>query len=252
MTSPQDQVCRLCCRPAVLVESHIVPEFLHTPVYDTDHTAVFFDMEAGRQGTRRKGFWEKLLCLECEGRLARWEGYFAEMWFNRDVRPKPDIPGNQLLRITGLDYKQFKLFHLSILWRAGVSTLRPFAGIRLGTHEERLRRMLLNDQPGPAHVYGLTGVAMREDDGWYKDDLLQIPRPGKYKGHHFCSALFGGVFWLYVISSHTHGWPVPSTLSEEGTLLLAAQHWTANPSVLEAAEGLRRIGPNPPSGPTHR
>jgi hypothetical protein len=250
--SSQEQFCRLCHEPRQLVKSHIVPEFLHRPVYDAEHTALFVDLEAGRVGDRKTGLWEKLLCRQCEGRIGKLESYFAEAWFTRGLRPRPVVrPRGPLLRVTGLDYTQFKLFHLSIIWRAGVSTLGAFAGFRLGSHEERLRRMLLDGDPGPADRYGMSAVALVGDDGGYKDDMLQIPRPGKKEGHHFYSAMFGGVFWLYVISSHRQGWPVPSTLSPDGTLLMAAQKWSENSAVLEAAAGLRRLGDNPPTGPTH-
>jgi hypothetical protein len=102
-------------------------------------------------------------------------------------------PNGPLLRVTGLDYTQFKLFHLSILWRAGVSTLGPFAEFRLGPHQDRIRQLLLAGDPGEAHQYGMSAIAMVGDDGWYKDDMVQIPRPGKRFGHHFYSAMFGGV-----------------------------------------------------------
>jgi hypothetical protein len=209
-------------------------------------------MDAERRGIRRRGFWERLLCLDCERRIGRWESYFADFSFQRGVRPKPVIRGNRLLRVSGLDYRQFKLFHLSILWRSGVSSLGPFKDVRLGGHQERLRTMLLNEDPGPAHTYPLSAIAMCDDDGGYKDDLVQLPRAGKFKGHHCYSALFGGVFWLYRVSSHSQGWPVPSLLSNDGTLLLAAQHWTTHKSVLEAAAGIHRVGRVGRSGPTHQ
>jgi hypothetical protein len=40
--------------------------------------------------------------------------------------------------IRGLDYSTFKLFHLSVLWRASVSSGPDFASVRLGVHEERI------------------------------------------------------------------------------------------------------------------
>jgi hypothetical protein len=252
MGSTAHQICRLCRNPAVLRESHIVPEFLHRPVYDKDHSAIFFDMEAERRAVRRHGLWEWLLCTDCEGRIGKWESYFADVWFARDLRPRL-VPGDgELYRMSGLDYPRFTLFHLSILWRSGVSSLAPFSDVRLGPHEERLRRILLSGDPGPRDVYRLCAIALRDDNNSYKDDMLQLPRAGKYNGHHFYGVVFGGIHWLYTVSSHRNGWPVPSTFSQDGTLVYPSQHWTKSHAVLDAAAGIRRIGSNPRSGPIHR
>jgi hypothetical protein len=159
--------------PSHLLDSHIVPEFLHRPIYDEDHEAIYFD--STRKGIRRRGFWEELLCRECEERIGKLESYFADLWFKQGVRPELVIRGNRPLRVAGLDYTRFKLFHLSILWRASIATLRPFQEIRLGIHEERLRSMLLTGVAGPAELYPLWGVAVRDEDGSYKDDMLQLP-----------------------------------------------------------------------------
>jgi hypothetical protein len=45
--------------------------------------------------------------------------------------PPFSLARNRLLTIRGIDYRKFKLFHLSIIWRAGISSLRPFRGVRL-------------------------------------------------------------------------------------------------------------------------
>ena len=48
-----------------------------------------------------------------------------------------------------VEYEPFKLFHLSVLFRASVSTLPTFADVSLGPHEERLRNLLLARRAGP-------------------------------------------------------------------------------------------------------
>jgi hypothetical protein len=57
--------------------------------------------------------------------------------------------------INGLDYAMFKLFHLSVLWRAGVSTREEFRNVKLGSHEDVIRQMLLRDDPGARQVSSL-------------------------------------------------------------------------------------------------
>ncbi|MGH7655204.1 MAG: hypothetical protein ACREN6_11130 [Gemmatimonadaceae bacterium] len=134
-------LCRLCGEPAILRDSHIVPEFVYRPSYDATHTAVVLDLQADEKAKLQKGFRERMLCDACEGLFSKWEGYFARIWFDRTkgIRPRL-IAADELITVGGIDYAQFKLFHMSIVWRLGVSTRREFDTVRLGTREKALRR----------------------------------------------------------------------------------------------------------------
>ena len=59
--------CPLCGNEGNLCESHVVPEFLFKPAYDTSHRLKFFNR--GSSGSRifQKGFHSKLLCLSWLG-----------------------------------------------------------------------------------------------------------------------------------------------------------------------------------------
>ena len=99
-----------------------------------------------------------MLCQSCETKLSKWETYARGL-----------LTGGTLLQyrregtitwVEGIDYSRFKLFQLSILWRAGVTTREFFSKVTLGPHAERLREMLLAEDPGEkakGRVYGLVG-----------------------------------------------------------------------------------------------
>ena len=152
------QQCKLCLRDATLRKSHIVPEFVYNPVYDSSHRAITLEPKKPRRGYRQNGFWDRLFCDACEKLLGRLESYFADVWFNRPLRPN-SLQG-EVVRISGLDYTKFKLFHLSILWRADTSALEVFKGVSLGRHAEDIRHRILTADPGSADVYPITGFAL--------------------------------------------------------------------------------------------
>jgi len=52
------------------------------------------------------------------------------------------------LIIGKLNYKMFKLWQMSLLWRCGASRRAEFKATRLGPHAEVLRTMLLEERPG--------------------------------------------------------------------------------------------------------
>ena len=110
--------CRLCGREAELRLSHIMPELLYRPSYDEKHRATELIADQGRQRFLQKGHRERLLCDDCEGCVGGYEKYFADAWFRGGLRP--ERPKERIVHVAGLDYRLFKLFHLSVVWRAGV------------------------------------------------------------------------------------------------------------------------------------
>jgi hypothetical protein len=141
-----NSTCHLCGRPRKLCRSHILPEFLYRPLYDEEHR--YFVVTAGTDCHRplQRGLTEKLLCKDCEERLGRYEKYAAEVMSGR-LGHRYQKRGSRII-IKDIDYARFKLFQLSILWRGSVSSLEFFRLVSLGPHEQRLRDMILREDPG--------------------------------------------------------------------------------------------------------
>ena len=222
--------CKLCLKEEILRKSHVVPEFLHRPVYDDYHRLTSFEPKKLRSTYRQSGLWDRLFCDGCEGRLSQLESYFANVWFKKPVRP--DSLEGEMAVIINLDYVKFKLFHLSILWRAHVSDLNEFRELTLGQQAENIRVRILTGDPGPSDVYPISGMALRRTDGSFKDDLMLLPGYSKIENYHLYIMLFGGVFWLCGHSDHCGDCPpVPTNLKNDGTLTLFIQDWMKNSSI---------------------
>src|SRR5690606_22273539 len=99
----------------------------------------------------QKGVREPLLCIDCEEKFSRHEKYVAEVFSGKREVFLSRAGG--LVIAEGIDYTKFKLFALSVLWRAGVSRNNFFRDVELGPHQEKLRYMLLNDHPGESSEY---------------------------------------------------------------------------------------------------
>jgi hypothetical protein len=243
--------CALCDGTGPLRDSHILPEFVYRPSYDETHTAVFFDAHHGHRGKRRKGLTQYLLCSACEGKFSRWETYFANVWFNAAKGQRPStLPGppSQVIQICDLNYAQFKLFHLSVIWRAGVSSLPTFDNVRLGAQEKKLRNRLMESDPGKPTDYPFFAIALREPrTGGFQDQLVKGPDAARVKGHWVYTFIFGDVQWNYYVSSHESDRVVPVYFGLDGLLTLAVQDWTESPFVRDMAANMhkaRRAGPN--------
>lgn len=216
--SNADQECALCQRKAELRDSHIIPEFLYRAIYDEKHRFLIVSTDPNeRPDVEQKGLREQLLGDCCEGLFSRWEDYAKRVLSGEGV---VFSNGTDLLTITGVDYAKFKLFQLSLLWRAGVSRRPEFAAVTLGPHAERLRQMLLAERPGDANEYGCT-ILFPPDP--VAQELFRhaigAPTAGRFQSHHVYRFLVGMLCWMFTVSNHMRELPPGYfSLGEDGTL----------------------------------
>jgi|LGOV01.1.fsa_nt_gb hypothetical protein len=210
--------CRLCQEDKPLRKSHIFPEWLYKPLYDGNHRFFVLSTDANKKrGTRPKGIYEKLLCNECEQRLSKWEGYARDVFYDLPLKVVDD---NRAAVFSGLKYTPFKLFQMSLIWRASITNRHEAHRVDLGPHTERLRKMLFEDRPGEIYEYGsiLMLPALSQE---LMQQFLYPPEslPSRIDGHSAYRAVFGGLFWLFIVSNHSARIPHKEVfLSKDGSL----------------------------------
>jgi hypothetical protein len=194
-------ICALCLQVGVLCDSHILPECVYRPTYLDGGKGVVLRQGNRKVRTRQKGYSESLLCIACEGRIGKYDTYFANVWLNGKVRP-PVVQRQAPILVPGLDVQRFSLFHHSILWRMGVSKRPEFSAVRLGQHAEQLRRMIVAEDPGKSGEYGVLAAAVfdPQDMSW-ADGIVTLPTKGYKDGRTLYGAVFAGCQWIYQVSS---------------------------------------------------
>ena len=193
-------ICALCQKPKELRNSHIIPEFLYESLYDDKHRVhVLSVIPEQTNSIEQKGLRERLLCDDCETKFSRWERY-ASLALKGGVELTFSREGN-IVFVGGLDYPKFRLFQLSIIWRAGVSNLPFFKKVRLGLHAEILRQLLVAGDPGPTDRYGCFMFGIRHNDSAFSQVIMQ---PGKVRlcGQNGYRFMFGGFVWAFLVASH--------------------------------------------------
>jgi len=215
-------ICRLCKEDKTLLKSHIFPEFLYKPIYDENHSFMVISSDSEKRPRHRhKGIYEELLCKSCEGIVGEYENYSAKVLFgndNKEKRVSVKKPFGFIFH--DIDYTKFKLFQISLLWRASISSRPEIPKIDLGPHSEKMRRMLLNRIPGEVYEYGCSILFIpdysKEMVGFiYSPELI----PKKIKGYTWYRAIFSGLLWAYIVSSHSSLLDNPNIfLSKDGEL----------------------------------
>jgi hypothetical protein len=119
-----------------------------------------------------------------------------------------------------VDYATFKLFLMSLLWRAGVSTLETFEEVDLGPHESRLRQMLLAAEPGAPHDYACL-IIIPESIPQFVARAIWPPQAFRFAGLRCFRFIIGGYLWCFVTARHAKSVvPLSSILNTDGDLPL--------------------------------
>ncbi len=215
-------LCALCNKKKSLCKSHIFPEFLYKPLYDKSHKFTGLSTDPNVRNKRlSKGMYEKLLCIECEKIIGKFENY-AKIVLLGGVGGTPISLKNDadFIVCDGIDYSLFKLFQISLIWRAGVSKRSEFSKVTLGPHESRLRKMVIDENPGEPHEYGCIIVAAPSIINII-EELILPPEPLRLNGFRCFRAVLAGMFWFFFTSSHTEKFEFNQLfLSKDGRLLI--------------------------------
>jgi hypothetical protein len=152
-----------------------------------------------------------ILCTDCENKvLGLYESYASKAMYGGRFSRKEKNPvckkyrnseGPDFTRVDNIDYAKFKLFLLSILWRASISSREFFAEVNLGPHEETLRQMILSGNPGNVEDFPVL-VATYAQEKKLPLDVITNPQL-KVDGN-------GDSFYVVLISAFIYSFFLPT------------------------------------------
>lgn len=212
-------LCKLCQKEKKLCLSHVVPESAYGPLYDSKHRILEVTNTQERLRHLQKGLRERILCKDCEQHLNKYDSYFADMWYQKRIVPAK--VENEIIAIDRLDYHRFKLFHISVLWRAGVASRDEFREVELGQHERSLRDLISTDNPGRGDQYAIFAyVLTHPKDNKVIQSLVAQPFAVELNGIDGFRFIFGGCDWHYVLANSLDLNEYPFVFQPNGPLYL--------------------------------
>ena len=217
-------ICKFCAAQRNLCDSHIIPELCYLATYNPLHRTTKFQAEPNKRTRIQKGLRERLLCERCEGRFGKWENAFKQFWYGGQALPQTVVDDSFVVR--GFDYRMFKLFHLSIFWRASVATGQHFDTVTLGAAEEDIRILLDAEDPGPDDHYPIFGQILLNDQRQVAYGLVGKPQRSEFGGRPAYYASYAGVEWTLIVTPDSSPPEVrqllPLTMKRNGEMFLAA------------------------------
>lgn len=163
--------CRLCGELKPLCDkSHIIPNWMYRRIKGSAKAMEKFSLTRldGKLQLPQSGEWEGgILCQTCDGGIiSSYEKYAQAVLYPKGVKQHERI-------YEGVDYTLIKLFFLSILWRASISSRQFFHNVHLDIeHQEKLRAMIHAGIPGQQFEYPVTIMGLD-----INDKLASIAQP---------------------------------------------------------------------------
>lgn len=211
-------ICKLCRVSGRLKRSHVIPRLAVKLIRDKELNNRFYELTSKRSQIVQDCPKEYLLCNKCEQLLGNnYEKYFKEAIHRNKHNTQKTHDGSRLI-IENLDYKKMKLFFLSLLWKASISSVPEFEHVRIGENEELLRQMVLTEAPGKSVDFSVIATVPllnnTNNEGWSTNFIVHSTTPAIY------SILIGGIFYSICATTQNTSFPAGYILNESGRWLM--------------------------------
>jgi len=202
--------CKLCLQEKDLLKrSHIIPNFMYKELFDEKHILVKIDLSTNKDDLVQSGEYEaNILCKDCDNSiLGGLENYANNVLYGGNIKGISMV--NEInkhnvsyTKCSGIDYKKFKLFLLSIIWRSSISSKNFYNFVDLGPYEEIIRKMIIDNDPQRQIDFPCIICSYRHNKGLPYQVVSQPRKFRNNKGKTQYSILIGGILYIFIIAQN--------------------------------------------------
>ncbi len=199
-------ICRYCNQETKLIKSHIVPEKFYLQALDRtqkNDKLIIIDKRKKYTPASPIGLYDLgILCASCDGKLGVFDNA-AQLLFLKDIQryksPDKDL---YVLPLSAFDYQKIKLFIVSVLWRASISTLEAFEAVQLGYKYEKIALDIIKDpSKDDDDTFAFFVLKFKNKPNLRMDGIFVPPMRNKIDGINSYRFVFAGyVFHIKVDS----------------------------------------------------
>ncbi len=199
MPKPKSEgTCALCGTEGKLCNSHILPELFYKKCFDGKGRMLsVYGSAVGSPSIMQSGVNMPLLCAECEVAMSKYETVVAGLM--RRVATHHTL-SYDIIELEGYPSESVRLFALSVLWKCAVSGKPEYKKVQLGSHQEKIRQILIEGQLGPPREYAL--ILTKHSGSNVVENSVVPPVPCRFNGMFAYHMSAWGIEWLITVSNH--------------------------------------------------
>ncbi len=226
-------VCKLCGKEEKLVKSHIIPKSFFMDLKGKgpkNHFKIHSNVKGERPKRSQTGTYDKLVCEDCEKIFSPWDDYakkflLQELSENTFIKEGGKLFGYQL---KDFSYHNLKLFFISVLWRASVSTRKEFSDVNVGPFKSQLEEMINNSDSGDPNAFSV--ILSKFDEPLGK--IILYPHKRKFAGINYILFYIAGFTACVKVDSRSAKDPFDYfILKPEQQLIIIARNLSDSPEL---------------------
>ncbi|WP_164674245.1 hypothetical protein [Maribacter litoralis] len=210
-----------------LIKAHIIPDFMYSGMKEEDDKNIFLEVTYNLDKNTRKqrkiqtGIFDKnILCEDCDNGIigGQYEKYAQNSMYGKNIDPeiapicknyKNPNDGFEYSICKNIDYGKFKIFLLSILWRASITDQKIFKDVDLGnSHEESLRRIIFENMIPNEDEYPIMMTSFMRTENSLKNFIGQPKRIRFNDGLNGYVFLINSIQFMFYVNSINHKLPI--------------------------------------------
>ena len=214
--------CKGCGENKKLIKAHIIPESFWVGLRDGDTPPKLMTDKEGVYPKRLPiGVYDKnILCRDCEDKFQAVDDY-AQQLLLREESNQEVLKHNGTIagyKIENFDYTLLKLFFVSILWRASVSTHDFYNRIDIGPFADTAKQLIWDCSAGDPEDFSCV-LAKFTDEELRK--FFMDPHRQRTEGiNYYRFYLYGYVLYIKVDKRQTPNFFKPFVIKENEPLII--------------------------------
>lgn len=219
-------ICKLTGKEGKGVKAHLIPKSF----YKITQTPSLLISKKTYPKRLQAGLYDnQIVTSEGEKIFEKLDDYGSKLLIEGRKKFKPFVVENQIVGV-GLEhynYTNLKLFCLSMLWRISMSSLLEVSRVNLGSHESKIKEMILNSDAGTPDKYSVVMFRFVEE---FTRGVLLYPAKEKLDGINYYRLNFSDYTALIKIDSQKTPEPFKSMqLIPDTPLLIANRNFAGGP-----------------------
>ncbi len=203
--------CKFCGGESNLIEAHIIPAGFFRRIKQQDKKASEIITNRAGEHTKKAplGVYDKtIVCDRCENIWQEWDNYAQLLLADKSIKGRARYHNNKKICyiVDNYEYRKLKLFFISMVWRASVSSQPFFSKVSLGQFEDVAKNHIASNDPGDSEVFS---VVLAKFDHPLAKSILD-PHDDKYSDVNYLRFYLAG-YIAYIKVDHK---PTPMPFSQ--------------------------------------